>query len=74
MLREEIFAVKLIAFAFDGTLGAGGTAVICQTEMLRRDVAFPFILGAESAGAAGEGEGAGKGSGVCCCDVFAERG
>ena len=44
MLGEEIFAVELVPFAFDGCLGARGAAVIGQTEMLRGYVALPFVF------------------------------
>ena len=74
MLSEKIFPVEFVAFAFDCTLWAGRTAVVCQAEMLRCDVAFPFVLGAEGASTAGEREGAGKRSGMRCSNVLAERG
>jgi hypothetical protein len=44
MLREEIFAVELVAFTLHRALRACRTAIVCQTEMLRGDVALPLIL------------------------------
>ena len=70
VLGEEILAVELVSFALDGALGAARAAVEGQTQMLRGDVALPFVLGAESARAACEGEGAGERARVGGGDVL----
>lgn len=49
-------------------------AVDARTEVLRRDVAFPFVLGAEAGGAAVLAEGADKRAGVGREDVFLKAG
>lgn len=48
-------------------------AVDARAEVLRRDVAFPFVLGAEAGGAAVAAKGADERAGVRGEDVFLER-
>ncbi len=54
--------------------GANVASVDARAEVLGRDVAFPFVLGAEAGFAAVAAEGAGKRAGVCGEDVFLESG
>ena len=69
VLREEIFAVEVVVPAATtvATFGvvirvaeAFGAAVEAQLEVLRGDVAFPFVLGGEDGRAAVVGECAGE--------------
>lgn len=66
MLREQVFTVE-----FAPTSGFAALAEFahpsCQTEMLRGDMAFPFVLGGECGDAACKGEDACVWPCVCCC-------
>ena len=57
-----------------GHTGVDVAAPDTRAEVLRADVAFPFILAAEGGGAAVAGEGAGKGPGVGGLDMLIEGG
>jgi hypothetical protein len=72
MLGEEVFTVEFVAFAFDCALRTRRAAVVREAEMLGGDVAFPFVLGAEGAGAAGEGEGAREWASMSCSNMLSE--
>ena len=78
VLREEIFAVEFAAAlamaASSFRAGAEGADPGGEIEMLRADVALPFVFGGEGRGAAGEVEDAGVGSGVLRGDVAGEGG
>lgn len=54
--------------------GADVASVDARAEVLGRDVAFPFVLGAKAGGAAIAAEGAGEGAGVRGEHVFLEGG
>ena len=76
VLREEILAVKgmmklgpRVPTAFSNVAGPD-----LKVEVLHSDVAGPFVLGAESVGAAVAGEEAGEWTSVRAFDVFFEGG
>jgi hypothetical protein len=72
VLSEKILSVEIVVptagvaavFRFDvfWIAVASVTSVVSELEMLRRDVAFPFVLGAESRRTAIWGKAADKGS------------
>ena len=71
VLREEVLAVEVIR-----TLGivhacAEVAAPEAETEVLRGDVALPFVLGTERAAAAIDGKSADEWTRVGSLDMFA---
>ena len=83
VLRVEVFAIKAVAglaLVFVGVFGVGWALTASsgvaapdfEAEVLHAYVAGPFVLGAESLGAAVAAEDAGEGSGVAGLNVFVE--